>query len=111
MDALWPVNNREGWHVDGYRVNLDDLEQITARMRGFSGFLSDTLQGLQLRMAALHQTWSGDAATAQNESFAQWMTAAGEVAMGIAAMRDASADAHSSYIDAIETNLRTLGLR
>ncbi|MFD9551185.1 WXG100 family type VII secretion target [Nocardia salmonicida] len=97
--------------MDGYRVNLDELEQITARMRGFSGFLADTLQGLQLRMTALHQTWSGDAATAQNEAFTQWMTAAGEVAEGVAAMRDASAEAHASYIDAIETNLRTLGLR
>ncbi|WP_194814428.1 WXG100 family type VII secretion target [Nocardia sp. XZ_19_385] len=97
--------------MDGYRVNLGELEQITARMRGFSGFLTETLQGLQQRMAALHQTWSGEAATAQSEAFAQWMTAANEVAEGIAAMQDASADAHASYIDAVETNLRTLGLR
>ncbi|MEU2252518.1 WXG100 family type VII secretion target [Nocardia xishanensis] len=105
------MNYREGKPMDGYRVNLDELEQITARMQGFSGFLTESLQGLQQRMAALHQTWSGEAATAQSEAFTQWMTAAGKVAEGIAAMRDASADARTSYIDAVETNLRTLGLR
>lgn len=92
-----------------FQVDLADLENITARVSGFIGFLSDSLAGLETRMAALHQTWSGDAATAQADAFRKWATGATDVAEGIDAMREAAAAAHERYTSAIAANLRMLG--
>ncbi len=97
--------------MTGYQVDLAELENIHARLRGFVGFLDETLAALQQRVGALQQNWTGAAADAQAAAFANWATAAGEVIDSIEAMRTAAADAHQRYTAAIDTNLRTLGRR
>ncbi|GAA5068426.1 WXG100 family type VII secretion target [Nocardia callitridis] len=92
-----------------FRVNLAELEQITTRVDGFVGFLSDSLSGLQQRIDAVQQNWNGAAADAQSDAFRQWMTGATEVAEGIAAMKQAAIAAHDRYSSAAQANLRMLG--
>jgi WXG100 family type VII secretion target len=92
-----------------FRVDLDELEQIVARVSGFVGFLNDSLDGLQQRVSAVQQNWHGAAADAQAEAFREWHTGATDVAEGIAIMRQAVLDAHGRYNAAIAANLSMLG--
>lgn len=92
-----------------FRVDLDELEQITARVSGFIGFLKDSLDGLDQRIAAVQKNWNGAAADAQAEAFREWSTGATDVAEGIEMMRQAVRSAHDRYTAAIEANLQMLG--
>lgn len=92
-----------------FQVDLVELENITSRVAGFVGFLADSLTGLEQRMAALHQTWSGDAAIAQADAFRQWAAGATDVAEGIDVMRQAALAARDRYTAAIEANRQMFG--
>ncbi|WP_063057440.1 WXG100 family type VII secretion target [Nocardia sienata] len=92
-----------------FQVDLEELDNITARVGNFIGFLSDSLTALDQRMTALHSTWGGEAATAQRDAFQQWAVGATDVAEGIDAMRKAARSAHDRYTAAIETNRLILG--
>ncbi|QIS01410.1 WXG100 family type VII secretion target [Nocardia brasiliensis] len=92
-----------------FQVSLVELEQITARLGGFIGFLSDSLAGLQQRIDTVQQSWNGSAADAQAEAFRLWITGATDVTEGIAAMKQAAVDAHDRYSSAAAANLRMLG--
>ncbi|GGL40951.1 WXG100 family type VII secretion target [Nocardia jinanensis] len=96
-------------HESAFQVDLAELEDITARVGNFIGFLSDSLTGLEQRMASLHQTWSGDAAIAQAGAFRQWAAGATDVAEGIDIMRQATLAARDRYIAAIEANRQMFG--
>ncbi|MCC3331660.1 WXG100 family type VII secretion target [Nocardia abscessus] len=92
-----------------YRVDLDELEQIVARISGFIGFLNDSLDGLQQRISAVQQNWNGAAADAQAQAFREWHTGATDVAEGIDTMSQSVRDAHDRYTAAISANLSMLG--
>ncbi|WP_253782639.1 WXG100 family type VII secretion target [Nocardia amikacinitolerans] len=92
-----------------FQVQLAELEEITSRLDGFVGFLSDSLSGLQQRIDQVQQNWHGVAADAQAEAFRQWMTGATDVREGIAAMKQAAVDARDRYSSAAAANLRMLG--
>ncbi|WP_194813415.1 WXG100 family type VII secretion target [Nocardia sp. XZ_19_385] len=92
-----------------FRVDLDELEQIVARVAGFTGFLNDSLDGLQQRISAVQQNWNGAAADAQAEAYRDWHTGATDVSEGIETMRKAVQAAHDRYTAAIAANLAMLG--
>lgn len=92
-----------------FRVDLDELEQMVARVSGFVGFLNDSLDGLQQRISTVQQNWNGAAADAQAEAFRDWHIGATDVSEGIATMRQAVQDAHDRYNAAIAANLAMLG--
>ncbi|MFF0544110.1 WXG100 family type VII secretion target [Nocardia thailandica] len=92
-----------------FRVDLDELEQMIARVSGFTGFLNDSLAGLQQRISAVQQTWNGEAADAQAEAYRDWHIGATDVAEGIDAMCKAVQAAHDRYTAAIAANLAMLG--
>ncbi len=96
-------------HDGGYAVDLDHLDTVTSAIGGLHGFIGDSLAGLEQRIAAAHQCWTGDGADTHRLAHQQWMTAAGEVHDGIEAMRTAAAAAHGHYSDAVAANLRLLG--
>jgi len=95
--------------TEPFRVDLDELDDITARVAGFVGFLEDSLVGVQQRMAAAQAGWNGPSAIAANDAFARWLTGAQDVAEGIDAMRAAAVAAHQRYTTAVSTNLEMLG--
>ncbi|QIS18745.1 WXG100 family type VII secretion target [Nocardia terpenica] len=94
---------------DAYQVDLEHLDTVTARIAGLQGFVQDTLAGLDVRIAAAHQNWTGEAATRHAEAHREWMAAASEVHEGIEAMRAAATAAHTAYSDVLATNLGILG--
>ncbi|MGS2809921.1 WXG100 family type VII secretion target [Nocardia sp. MW-W600-9] len=96
-------------NAEPFRVDLEELEQIVTRVAGFIGFLNDSLDGLQQRMSAVQQNWTGAAADAQAVAFREWHTGATDVADGIEIMRQVVQDAHDRYNAAIAANLAMLG--
>jgi WXG100 family type VII secretion target len=90
----------------GYRVDLAHLDDVTARIAGLHGFVSDTLAGLDRRVAAVRAGWSGAAADRYAQAHTDWAAAAAEMAAGIDAMRAAAAAAHTAYTDAAAANVR-----
>ncbi|MFD4433486.1 WXG100 family type VII secretion target [Nocardia sp. NPDC058497] len=92
-----------------FRVDLAELEQIVTRVTGFVGFLNDSLDGLQQRLTAVQQNWTGAAADAQAEAFRDWNVGATEVSEGIQLIRTAAQDAHDRYTAATQATLTILG--
>lgn len=93
----------------GYSVDLDHLDEVMAKIGGLVGFITDSLEGLDQRLAAAHQSWSGQAADAHATAHTTWAASAQQAREGIDAMRAAAANAHEQYSDALATNLRMLG--
>ncbi|PPJ31764.1 WXG100 family type VII secretion target [Nocardia nova] len=94
---------------DGYRVDLDHLDAVTAAIAGLQGFVADSLAGLDARVAAAHQSWTGSGADKHRAAHQEWMKAAEEVHDGIEKMRAAAAAAHGHYSNAVAANLKLLG--
>ncbi|GGK67632.1 WXG100 family type VII secretion target [Nocardia camponoti] len=92
-----------------FSFDLDELDQLAARVNGFIGFLAESLDGLDKRMAAIQQNWQGAAAEAQEQAFRKWAIGAAEVLEGITEMRAAVVTAHDAYKAASDANLRMSG--
>ncbi|MET9287238.1 WXG100 family type VII secretion target [Nocardia beijingensis] len=91
-----------------FGVDLAHLDAVTARIGGLVGFTEDTFTGVEQRVAALHRTWTGEAASAHAEAHRDWAKGADDVREGIAAMRAAAAAAHTAYSEAMTTNVNML---
>ncbi len=95
---------------DGYRVELEQLDQTTSKVAGLQGFMEDSLSGLEARITAMHQQWTGAAADRHHAAYQEWAKAAHEVSDGIAAMRQAAATAHTAYTDGLAAINKTFGI-
>ncbi|MFJ2664107.1 WXG100 family type VII secretion target [Nocardia fluminea] len=98
--------------VDNFRdftFDIDELDQLITRANGFIGFLNESLDGLNHRIATIQQSWQGAAATAQEEAYREWATGAAAVVEGITEMYNAAVTARDAYSAAAEINLRMSG--
>ncbi|WP_225727125.1 MULTISPECIES: WXG100 family type VII secretion target [unclassified Nocardia] len=95
--------------TDSFRVNLDELDDISNQLKGFVGFLTESIAGIQQRTAGVQSNWTGPSAIAANEAFTKWVTGAQDVAEGIETMRTAAIAARDRYQTAVTTNLQMLG--
>ncbi|MEV4155562.1 WXG100 family type VII secretion target [Nocardia salmonicida] len=98
--------------ADGSRdftFDIDELDQLISRANGFIGFLTDSLDGINNRIASIQQNWQGAAADAQEEAYREWATGAGTVIEGLAQMYNAAVTARDAYSAAAEANLRMSG--
>jgi WXG100 family type VII secretion target len=89
-----------------YHVDLDQLEEIVAGLRGFGGFVSERLAELDRQVAALHSgdSWTGVAAHAHEQAHRKWSAAAKEFNQGVSDMQTAATRAHGHYTTATATN-------
>ncbi|MET9210492.1 MULTISPECIES: WXG100 family type VII secretion target [unclassified Nocardia] len=92
-----------------FSVDMDQLDQIVARLAGLAGFVADHLDDIDDQVAKLKGTsWEGLAADAYQVAHQQWVTGAREFAEGIRDMSDAAKAAHGRYTTAAEANKRML---
>ncbi|GAA1794607.1 pore-forming CpnT exporter EsxE [Nocardioides hankookensis] len=68
--------------------------------------LDALLDEVARRVDALHVTWGGAAALAQDGAQAEWAAGFRQMREALAAMRAAGGVAHENYSDAAGTNLR-----
>ncbi|MGV9675261.1 WXG100 family type VII secretion target [Nocardia sp. NPDC003482] len=93
---------------EGYRVDLEHLDAVTARIAGLAAFVAEALQGIDTRIEAAHREWTGAAAVQHVEAHRHWRTGAEEMREGIEAMHAAATTAHANYSAALAANLATL---
>ncbi|MFD4444452.1 WXG100 family type VII secretion target [Nocardia sp. NPDC058519] len=93
-----------------FSVDLDQLEQLTARMRGYMAAVDDVLTALDAKAKEVDDNWSGAVAAAYNEAHTEWRAGVTDMQEGLAALEAAAKTAHKSYTDAAATTLKILGV-
>jgi WXG100 family type VII secretion target len=93
----------ESW---GFGVDLDLLDETVGEMAHCGEELDVLLDEVAQRVAALHVTWAGAAALAQDGAQAEWEAGFRRMREALASMRTAGGVAHGNYLDAATTNLR-----
>jgi WXG100 family type VII secretion target len=61
------------------------------------------------QIAALHDTWAGEAAAAHRAQHDEWTAAATQMREALAELRDAADNAHRNYAEAAQLNTEMLG--
>lgn len=95
--------------TDQYRVDLAQLEAVTAKVASLTGFVTESLRETEERIATVQASWNGAAADAHAAAHAEWTTAAAKIADGLAKMQAAAAAARRSYEEGSAANLAMLG--
>ncbi|ORI21108.1 WXG100 family type VII secretion target [Rhodococcus sp. 1168] len=92
-----------------FRVELDDLDDLIARINGLAGFIRDELDELDRRAAALiGPGWEGPAAHAYADSHNQWSYAASAFVEHVHRMEALTRKAHDGYLSATDMNTHML---
>ncbi|WP_036530479.1 WXG100 family type VII secretion target [Nocardia sp. CNY236] len=92
-----------------FRVDLEHLDIVTARMEGLNGFVAESLREVEERIAAVQGNWSGEAADAHATAHAEWTAAAIKIREGLTRMRAAATAARKEYESAAAANVAMLG--
>ncbi|WP_446223034.1 WXG100 family type VII secretion target [Nocardia sp. IBHARD005] len=95
--------------TDSYRVELDELDDISTQLSGFVGFLTESIAGIQQRTTKIQSNWTGPSAIAANDAFTKWVSGAQDVTEGIETMRASALAARDRYNAAVAANLQMLG--
>ncbi|MFJ2665252.1 WXG100 family type VII secretion target [Nocardia fluminea] len=92
-----------------FSVDMDQLDQIIARIAGLAGFVADHLDQIDDKVATLKgSTWEGLAADAYQVAHTQWVSGAQEFAEGLRDMSAAAKSAHTRYTSAADLNKKML---
>jgi WXG100 family type VII secretion target len=89
-----------------FGVDLDLLDATVTELARCETSWDELLDEVARRVSALHLTWAGAAAVAQEGAQAEWEGGFREMRDALAAMRVAGRTAHDSYRHAAATNLR-----
>lgn len=92
--------------AETYAVDLDQLQNVVARMVRCEDDLDALLAELAARVRTLHDTWDGAAADAQLVAQRRWEAGFHAMHAGLSGMREAGRAAHGHYTDAVLTNTR-----
>jgi WXG100 family type VII secretion target len=90
--------------VTTFQVDLSLLDSTTGDLESFERFIDHKLAELDRVVAALHVTWTGQAAGANARAHQQWVEGARRMREGLTAMRRAARTAHDNYRSAGEAN-------
>ena len=91
-----------------YRVELDELLAYADKLQAFERRAEALGAQIDKRIAGLHETWSGNAATAHRAQHDEWMAGATQMREALAELRAAARDAHRHYTDAAQLNVDML---
>jgi WXG100 family type VII secretion target len=91
-----------------YRVELEELLAFVDRLQSFEQRAEAIAARVDAQIAALHDTWSGNAAAAHRAQHDEWMAGAAQMREAIAQLRAAAHNAHRHYTDAARLNVEML---
>jgi len=91
-----------------YRVELEELLAFVDRLQSFERRAEAIAERVDGQIAALHDTWAGDAAAAHRAQHIEWMAGAAQMREALAELRAAAHSAHDNYTDAARLNVEML---
>lgn len=94
---------------DAFKVDLEELDDVVARLAQLDKILSEHLRQIDRRVAALHESsWHGVAAQAHGEAHRKWSAGAKRFHEGVTEIRAVAHNAHTQYTRAQSVNRRML---
>lgn len=93
-----------------FTVDLDKLDALAARIRGFAGFVDDQLKALDGQAKQSEAHWTGSAATAYSDAHREWLQGAAELAHGLKTLEDTVKHVHEAHTTAVADNRKILGI-
>ncbi|MEU6831041.1 WXG100 family type VII secretion target [Nocardia beijingensis] len=96
--------------AEAFSVDLDKLENLAARIRGFAGLLSDQLAAIDQKVKEVDAASAGAAMAAYREAHDEWLAGATDITEGLTALEEAVKLAHDGYTGAVAEGLRILGV-
>lgn len=91
-----------------YQVELDELLAFVDRLQAFESHARSIATRVDEQVAALHSSWSRNAAEAHLTRHQEWMAGADQMREALAELRAAAHNAHRNYIDAAQRNVEML---
>ncbi|MBF6167440.1 WXG100 family type VII secretion target [Streptomyces gardneri] len=96
--------------AEAFSVDLDKLDNLAARIRGFAGLLSDQLAAIDQKAKEVDAASAGAVMVAYREAHDEWMSGVTDVREGLTALEEAVRLAHTGYTGAVAEGLRILGI-
>ncbi|MGQ4617304.1 WXG100 family type VII secretion target [Nocardia sp. R7R-8] len=93
-----------------FSVDLDRLDNLAARIRGFAGLLADQLAAIDRKAKEVDAASTGAVMAAYREAHDEWLAGATDIQEGLTALEKAVRLAHEGYTGAVAENLRILGI-
>ncbi|MFC9894531.1 WXG100 family type VII secretion target [Nocardia sp. NPDC127579] len=93
-----------------FSVDLDTLEALAARMRGYLAAIADRLAEFEQKAKDVEGVWVGDAAEAYREAQSEWLAGVTDMKEGLAVLEASIRAVHSGYTDAMAENRKILGI-
>lgn len=91
-----------------YRVELEELLAFVDRLQSFERRAEEIATRVDTQVADLHQSWSGDAASAHRARHDEWSAGAAQMREALAQLRAAADNAHRNYTEAAQLNVGML---
>jgi WXG100 family type VII secretion target len=88
-----------------YRVELEELLAFVEAIQAFEQRAETIASRVDNQVADLHDSWSGEAASAHLAVHREWTTAATQMREALAELREAARVAHRNYSGVIEVNM------
>jgi WXG100 family type VII secretion target len=88
-----------------YRVELEELLAFVEAIQAFEQRAETIASRVDNQVADLHDSWSGEAASAHLAVHRKWTTAATQMREPLAELREAARVAHRNYSGVIEVNM------
>jgi WXG100 family type VII secretion target len=94
---------------DVFTVDAGELWHAVDRMAACGSALHELAADLERRIASLHISWQGEAATAHQVAQAEWEHGFRTIREGLGTMQSAAGVAYDNYSAAVEANLQQWG--
>jgi ESAT-6 family protein len=92
-----------------YATDLALAARVLSSLSAVEDHLDEVVPDLRWRIARLHETWQGHAATAHVDAHQAWEASYAEMREALSAMRAAVGTARSCYASAAEENTAMWG--
>lgn len=91
--------------ADAFSVDPEALAEAVQLMTEFAQHTESLVSEIDSLVTNLHETWSGQAATAHAEAHRHWSQGEAMMREALAQLKTAGTTAHHNYIQATSTNL------
>jgi WXG100 family type VII secretion target len=91
--------------MDRFMVDLDELLRVVSELASCEERLLERVTDLDARLRDLQDTWSGQAALAQEAAMAEWRAGYDAMHLALDRMRVAAVRAHDNYRRAAAANV------